>query len=165
MLINAIQRKHYEEIFQNIEDNLREVNSMLVRESRVDPLTQIANRRFFDDKIESEFRRALNYPPFGRLVNLRLDGPKPAEVEKQAQALAAKLRALQARTPSYREHVEVLGPAPAPIDKLRNRYRWQLLLRSKQSALLLSFARQAREALRRAPNVRLHIDVDPYSML
>jgi primosomal protein N' (replication factor Y) len=114
---------------------------------------------------ESEFRRALNYPPFGRLVNLRLDGPKPAEVEKQAQALAAKLRALQARTPNYREHVEVLGPAPAPIDKLRNRYRWQLLLRSKQSALLLSFARQAREALRRAPNVRLHIDVDPYSML
>jgi diguanylate cyclase (GGDEF)-like protein len=59
MLINAIQRKHYEEIFQNIEDNLREVNSMLVRESRVDPLTQIANRRFFDDKIESEFRRAM----------------------------------------------------------------------------------------------------------
>jgi len=59
MLINAIQRKHYEEIFQNIEDNLREVNSMLVRESRVDPLTQIANRRFFDDKLESEFRRAM----------------------------------------------------------------------------------------------------------
>ena len=59
MLINAIQRKHYEELFQNIEDNLREVNSMLVRESRVDPLTQIANRRFFDDKLESEFRRAM----------------------------------------------------------------------------------------------------------
>jgi len=59
MLINAIQRKHYEELFQNIEDNLREVNSMLMRESRVDPLTQIANRRFFDDKLESEFRRAM----------------------------------------------------------------------------------------------------------
>jgi len=114
---------------------------------------------------ESEFRRALNYPPFGRLVNLRLDGPKLDEVEKRAHDLATGLRQLQARKPKYRDHVEVLGPATAPIEKLRNRYRWQLLLRGKQSALLLEFARHARELIPRAPNVRLHIDVDPYSML
>ena len=114
---------------------------------------------------ESEFRRALNYPPFGRLVNLRLDGLKTVEVEKKARDLAAGLRELQAAKPNYRDQIEVLGPAAAPIEKLRNRYRWQLLLRSKQSAVLLDFARQARKLFRRAPSVRLHIDVDPYSML
>ena len=114
---------------------------------------------------ENEFRRALNYPPFGRLVNLRLDGPKLSEVEKKARALATQLREFQAREPKFQQAVEVLGPARAPIEKLRNRYRWQLLLRSKQSSLLLEFARHARDLFPRAPHVRLHIDVDPYSML
>ncbi|MBM2803771.1 MAG: replication restart helicase PriA [Deltaproteobacteria bacterium] len=114
---------------------------------------------------ESEFRRALNYPPYGRLVNLRLDGPKMAEVEQRAQALAAGLRELQHRTAIFREQIEVLGPAPAPIEKLRNRFRWQLLLKGKQSAPLLDFARHARALIPRSPSLRLHIDVDPYSML
>jgi primosomal protein N' (replication factor Y) len=118
---------------------------------------------FFE--VEMEFRRALNYPPFSRLVGLRLDGPKLAEVEKQAKTLAAKLRELQVRAPNYRDQIEVLGPAPAPIEKLRNRYRWQLLLKGKQSSNLLEFSRQARRLVPWSRSVRLHIDVDPYSML
>jgi primosomal protein N' (replication factor Y) (superfamily II helicase) len=114
---------------------------------------------------ETEFRRALGYPPFSRLVGLRLDGPKTEDVESQAKDLAAKLRDIQARTPSYREQVEVLGPAPAPIEKLRNRYRWQLLLKGKQSSTVLEFAGQAQRFGTRGRHVRLHIDVDPYSML
>ncbi|MGH7810073.1 MAG: replication restart helicase PriA [Candidatus Binatia bacterium] len=114
---------------------------------------------------ESEFRRILNYPPYGRLIQLRLDGPKAAEVERQAQTLAAQLRESQNRMEQYRAQVEVLGPAPAPIERLRNRYRWQLLLKGKQSAVLLDFARQARELAPKSRSVRLQIDVDPYSML
>ncbi len=114
---------------------------------------------------ESEFRRMLNYPPYGRLINLRLDGPKMADVEQQAQTLAAGLCASLNRTVSHREQIEVLGPAPAPIEKLRNRFRWQILLKGKQSPALLELARQARALVPRARAVRLHIDVDPYSML
>jgi len=116
-------------------------------------------------RTESEFRRALHYPPFSRLVSLRLDGPKAEEVENKARALASRLRALQNREPRFREHIELLGPAAAPIEKLRNRYRWQFLLRSKQSATLLEFTRQARELYPASRGVRLHVDVDPYSML
>jgi primosomal protein N' (replication factor Y) (superfamily II helicase) len=114
---------------------------------------------------ESDFRRALNYPPFSRLVNLRVDGPKLADVEKRAQELASQLREFQAANSKLRGHIEVLGPAPAPIEKLRNRYRWQLLLRSKQSSNLLEFAHRASELFRASRAVRLDIDVDPYSML
>ena len=116
-------------------------------------------------RIPGSRRRALNYPPFSRLVSLRLDGPKLEEVEKKAHALATKLRELQHCQPSFREHIEVLGPAAAPIERLRNRYRWQFLLRSKQNTPLLQFARQARELLPPSRSVRLHIDVDPYTML
>jgi primosomal protein N' (replication factor Y) len=59
----------------------------------------------------------------------------------------------------------VLGPAAAPIEKLRNRYRWQLLLRSKLSSVLLKFARHAQDLMRPSRTVRLHVDVDPNSML
>jgi primosomal protein N' (replication factor Y) len=118
---------------------------------------------FFDT--ESEYRRALNYPPFSRLISLRFDGPKMEEVEKQAKALTHRLRGLQASKPNYREEIEMLGPAPAPIEKLRNRYRWQLLLKCKQSSTLLEFANHARNLGPSTRSVRLHIDVDPYSML
>jgi len=114
---------------------------------------------------ESEFRQALNYPPFSRLVNLRIDGPKLSEVEKKSQELALQLRQLKTRKPEVFAQIEVLGPAAAPIEKLRNRYRWQLLLRGKQSSALLEFARQARQLWPPGRAVRLHIDVDPYSML
>jgi primosomal protein N' (replication factor Y) len=115
--------------------------------------------------VESEFRRALNYPPFARLVNLRFDGPKADEVENKAKILAAKLRDLQTRQSKFRHDLEVLGPAPAPIERLRNRFRWQLLIKGKNSATLLDFAGQARKLLPNSRGVRLHIDVDPYSML
>jgi primosomal protein N' (replication factor Y) len=118
---------------------------------------------FFEE--EANFRRTLNYPPFSRLIGLRLDGLKAEAVEKQAKILATKLRDIQAHTPRYRERIEVLGPAPAPIEKVRNRYRWQLLVKGKQSTTLLEFARQARCVVPRSQTVRLHIDVDPYSML
>ena len=113
---------------------------------------------------ESEFRRDLNYPPFSRLVNLRVDGPKAAEVEKHAQRLAERLREVKKGAAEKFATVEILGPAAAPIEKLRDRYRWQLLLRGRQSAVLLELAKHARKLLA-ARSLRLHIDVDPYSML
>jgi primosomal protein N' (replication factor Y) len=116
-------------------------------------------------RAESEFRRALEYPPFSRLVGLRLDGPKAEEVEKAARTLADRLRALQRRDAKFAAHVELLGPAPAPLERLRDRYRWQFLIRAKQSPPLLEFARRARELVPPGRAVRLHIDVDPYSML
>jgi primosomal protein N' (replication factor Y) (superfamily II helicase) len=114
---------------------------------------------------EIEFRRALNYPPFSRLVCLKLDGPKLDEVEAKAKMLGAVLRGRMATNSNPGEKIDVLGPAPAPIQKLRNRYRWQLLLKGKQSSFLLELAKRARELLPRSRGVRLHIDVDPYNML
>jgi primosomal protein N' (replication factor Y) len=119
--------------------------------------------RFFTAEIE--FRRALYYPPFSRLVCLKLDGPKLEEVEKKARMLGMTLQNRISRSSTGREKIEILGPAPAPIEKLRNRYRWQLLLKGKQSSSLLDLAKRAREALPQSRTVRLQIDVDPYNML
>ena len=116
-------------------------------------------------KLELESRRALNYPPFSRLVSFCIDGPKVADVESKAKKLAEILRERHGANSKYRDQIEILGPAPAPIAKLRGRYRWQLLLKGKQVSALLEFANIARELLPRSGKARLHIDVDPFSML
>ncbi|HXV84323.1 MAG TPA: primosomal protein N' [Candidatus Binatia bacterium] len=118
---------------------------------------------FFAEEID--FRRALNYPPFSRLVCLKLESPRLDEVQKKAQMVGTTLREQIIKSARLRGAVEILGPAPAPIEKLRNRYRWQLLLKGKQSRPLLELAQRAREVLPRSHSVRLHIDVDPYNML
>lgn len=120
-------------------------------------------KSFFNAEIE--LRRALNYPPFSRLVHLRLEGPLAQEVEAKAKMLGEELRERCRQNPKFREMIELLGPAPAPIERLRGRYRWQMLLKGKTSRSLLEFANQAREILPRSRGIRLHIDVDPYNML
>ncbi len=113
---------------------------------------------------EIEFRRDLGYPPFGRLVQLRLDGLKAKDVEQKARSMGASLRRYITNRDKGAEQIEILGPAPAPIEKLRNRYRWQILLKGKKGPPLLDLAKAA-QGLCPQGNVRLHIDVDPYNML
>ncbi len=112
---------------------------------------------------ELERRRALGYPPFARLVLVRLDGPDESRVERAAARLAERLRA-QAAALDAGEGA-VLGPAPPPVARVRGRHRSQILLRSSRVPALRALARAARgteQALRRA-GLRLVIDVDPYS--
>jgi primosomal protein N' (replication factor Y) len=112
---------------------------------------------------ELERRRVLGYPPFARLVLLRLEGRDESRVESAARRLAERLRG-QARTLGAGDDT-VLGPAPPPVARVRGRWRWQILLRSAKVPALRALGRSVRSAegaLRRA-GVRLVVDVDPYS--
>ena len=116
-------------------------------------------------RAELERRRVLGYPPYSRLVSLRLDARDESAVDRHAQALAATLR--ERASALGLELGAVLGPAAPPIERLRGRHRRQILLRHADVRALRTLARRARteeHALRRA-HVRLAIDVDPYSML
>jgi primosomal protein N' (replication factor Y) len=117
---------------------------------------------FFES--EMEFRRALNYPPCGRLVLLRIEGPRLQDVERSAKLLGDWLRAEQKRDDKL-QGIEILGPASAPIEKLRSRYRWQILSKGKLQSKLLDFVSRARQHFQEEHGVRLRIDVDPHNML
>ncbi len=109
---------------------------------------------------ETGFRRELGYPPFQHLVHLRLDGVDEARVARGARELAQALRRDKPRPP-----LEILGPAPAPIARLRGRYRWQILLKGRSRPALLAMARRAAALVPRGRAFRIHVDVDPYNML
>lgn len=112
---------------------------------------------------EIQMRRALSFPPFSRLVNIRIEGPSQKDVEKAAQSLG-RLAREQARNGS----VSVLGPAPAPIAKIRDLYRWQMLLKSSDLRALHSlsaYLASQKPSTLGSSTVKLQVDVDPESMI
>jgi primosomal protein N' (replication factor Y) len=108
-------------------------------------------------------RRELGYAPFGRLVAVRVDAPDEKLAERVGDQLADAARACP---PVESGDVEVLGPAPAPIARVRGRWRQRLLLKGKERRKLreVALAILARIDEGLAP-ARASIDVDPVSML
>jgi primosomal protein N' (replication factor Y) len=107
-------------------------------------------------------RREVGYPPFARLVLLRVEGERLADVEQLAEWVARQLRERS------RQRFVVLGPAPAPLQRLRQRHRRQILVRGGNSSVLRRSVAEMLESARsraRARKVRLIADVDPYNML
>lgn len=107
---------------------------------------------------ELKERREAHYPPFRRLIMIRVD----SLVDTIARQTCAQAAAL-ARQHGGQE-LEVLGPAAAPIERIRNRFRHRCILRSKQRQPLYRAAKALRQ-LKLDRRVRLHVDVDPVSML
>ncbi len=103
-------------------------------------------------------RAALNYPPYGRLILLRLSSTDAELVEQTALQIADSLR------PFVSEAYEILGPAPASILRVANRYRWQILLKFADESLpQLPNWDEVRSHC--PPSVSLTIDVDPLNMM
>jgi primosomal protein N' (replication factor Y) len=108
-------------------------------------------------------RKELGYPPFARLALLRLDDTDERRGEQAARAIAEAARQASAAQGGL---VKVLGPAPAPLARLRGRYRFQVLLRAserkplRQTLLALSTVRE-----RISARVRVAIDIDPVQMM
>lgn len=114
--------------------------------------------------IEGELsdRAALNYPPYGRLVLLRISGLEAIAVEKAAHKAASQLRALQA-SPALKGHepYDLLGPVPAPILRVARRYRWHILLKLSPETPLPDFTDLQRQTTK---GISLTIDVDPLNL-
>lgn len=124
------------------------------------PVIQAVQRHEYEAFTEAELqqREALNYPPYGRLILLRLSSTDSAVVEDTAQQVADVLNSKHDES-GY----EILGPAPASILRVSNRYRWQILLKFTHSSIALPDWEQVRSLC--PSSVSLTIDVDPLNLM
>jgi len=111
---------------------------------------------------EMRFRHEFSYPPYARMARLLVTAATPEEAEAGADRLFHALGRIDV-VPK----VDILGPAPAVLSKVQNRFRWNLLLKCAQAKSLhtLIDAAQAQAEHLLPKRASLQVDVDPVSLM
>jgi primosomal protein N' (replication factor Y) len=121
---------------------------------------ELASRQAYEEFVgrEMEFRERMRYPPSVSLVNIVVRHESLATALKEAGQLALALRAASG------DRFGVLGPAPAPLGRLRGESRVQLFLKGRDRTAMRHATRDAIASMATL-HKRVTVDVDPLSML
>jgi primosomal protein N' (replication factor Y) len=113
---------------------------------------------------ELEARKSPPYPPTLRVANVVASGTTEIATERLAQDAAAWVRRLIEKS---RANVQLVGPAPSPVERIKNRWRWHFLLRSEHPRDLTQVARYLVERFEvpKTAGLRLALDRDPVALL
>ncbi len=126
---------------------------------------QYAKKQNYDDfyNIEIKLRNQLRYPPFCDIIMFGISGEMEEVVSKTANKLYKELK----------ESIEqeglianILKPLPAPIDKIKNRYRWRIIIKAKVNDKLIDIINEClynKELLKN--NARIIADINPTNMM
>jgi primosomal protein N' (replication factor Y) len=104
-------------------------------------------------------REELSYPPFSKMVRIVLKFRTKDTGKKVIKEVSEIINKTSSRG------IDVLGPSPAPIEKIRNLWRWHLIIKGKNSRNLRSKASELVRMLNEIDNVKTYVDVDPISLL
>ncbi|MFH5772981.1 primosomal protein N' [Paracoccus sp. NGMCC 1.201697] len=109
---------------------------------------------------EAVQRQQAGMPPFGRLAGIILSHPDQSAVENHAREMARRA------DPLHQIGAELWGPAPAPIARVRGRYRVRMLIRApRQAPVQTAISRWLALAPKPPSNLRLSVDIDPQGFL
>lgn len=125
---------------------------------------------FYQTEIEQ--RKELGYPPFGHLILILFSGENENRVIGQSERFCSLLKRMVTKE-NYKE-TEVLGPAPAPLSKIKNQYRWQAVIKTKITRKVVELIGKILEEGKgfspksfgeKKGSCRISINVDPVDML
>jgi primosomal protein N' (replication factor Y) len=115
---------------------------------------------------ESAYRKKSGYPPFTRLIKIGITSDKIGEVNQIARDIVSRLKK------KSNDYYTVIGPAPSPVSRLKNKYRWQILLkvdiqkdRSGKTVRTLLKSVLEHPLFSRKTSQSVSIDVDPIDMM
>ncbi len=124
----------------------------------------VANYKIFEfyDK-ELKVRKSLEYPPFTRLILIEFKGENERDVDLSSEEFAKELRA------NLKQQVQILGPAPAAIPKIKRNYRYHIMMKmpkeldknAKEIARVIWQLKEKFEVKLNSKGIKLVIDVDP----
>jgi primosomal protein N' (replication factor Y) (superfamily II helicase) len=115
---------------------------------------------FYADELP--LRRQLAYPPFSRLIGLHFSSLKKEEGKRAVAHISLRAREMALTLTGGK--TEIIGPAESPLSRIRGRYRWQLLLRGKESGPLHLLAQKLMEGAGR-DGLEIQVDVDPVNFM
>jgi len=111
---------------------------------------------------ELEYRKQLNYPPFGKLTRIVFRSRQEDRAKEKSLSVADKLKEM---VKVNGNHLEILGPSPAPVTRINNMFRWHLLLKAQDYESIHDAVQGVADMLKPSKSVQAVVDVDPYMML
>lgn len=114
---------------------------------------------FFENEIE--MRKELSYPPFGKLIRVIFYFRTKDAAKLITNDIANRIKRI---SPQFKG-VEVLGPVPAPVEKIRNLWRWHIILKGKNSRSLRHAASSILDRIGDIKELKTDIDVDPINLM
>ncbi len=154
---------------RHVDQNSDEVGSVVVQTYNTthDSLTYAQNHDYLGF-VEHELRcrEPLHYPPYQKMIVFRIQSMTSDLAQSTAQMVKSRLTAIIQKFETHFAGVEVLGPAFAPLSKLKNQYRLHIIIKGAQPKALNALARQMLSDEKWIPSqVRVIVDVDPTSLL
>ncbi|NMC20028.1 MAG: primosomal protein N' [Thermogutta sp.] len=110
-------------------------------------------------------RRSMHYPPFAQLIRFVLHSVRQAPARLAAETLAERIRQEWANAANGEALFRLLGPAPAPLAKLRGRFRYHFLIQTSDGERLRRAIRSVLNDVRLPEEIACTVDVDPIDML
>lgn len=126
---------------------------------------QYAKKQNYDEfyNVEIKLRNQLRYPPFCDIIMFGISGEVEEKVSKTAEMLYKNLKE---KIEKEEIIANVLKPLPAPIDKIKNRYRWRIIIKAKVNDKLIDIINEclySKEILKN--NARIIADINPTNMM
>jgi primosomal protein N' (replication factor Y) len=112
-------------------------------------------------KVEADGRKDRSLPPYGRLGSLIIQSTNLDILEQFVKNLSSKAPKIH----KDKDRIDILGPAPAPIAKLRGLYRYRFLIKGKGDVRIQAFIKEWLLNIKIAKVIRIKIDIDPYNFL
>lgn len=116
---------------------------------------------------ERELREALGYPPFSHMTCLRMKGNSKENTAEAARLLGEAMRKIVSGWPKRGKEIKILGPVEAPLFRVKGKYRWQILVKGRNVALVNHLVEAVHRMFKnklQSKGVQLSADVDFYQM-
>ena len=130
-----------------------------------------AKRHDFCSFYEKEiiFRRDIEYPPFVRLANIRFSSEDLKAIESASKKIKKIAEKELEQSENFKAKIEILGPSPSPLEKLKGEYRWQMLIKGKDNDTFIEYLKNLsanlKESFSKSRDISYKVDLDPQNFM
>ena len=112
-------------------------------------------------KTEIPLRKMLKYPPFCDIIVVRFQGSNVYELKKVSEIVYNKINSVA------QDNLMIYKPVPAPIDKIKNKYRWRMILKCRVTSRILDIIKFGitDEKISKMKNTSIIVDINPNNLM
>lgn len=105
-------------------------------------------------------RKVLKYPPFCDIILIRFSGISLDEIKKSSNYIYRNLKKYLNKI----ENLIIFEPVPAPIDRIKNKYRWRIIIKGKVTNSMIDLINHSFEGTKNLKSTTITVDINPSNM-